>query len=191
MYGRRFHSLAEKDPSAALEEASQVTDGKDRASAYHNIGFVLGEKGLDETLKVAGTLGSADQQAFMNTALSYINYKNPKDAAALVAQDKIELSGDSRRVWLETIGATLTEKDPAYAREWLASLPEAQQPDAMKGIAIHLARADILGLSSMLESRPRDPNWAAGVRVLIENIQGFDPERAGQWRQQLEKAGFK
>lgn len=190
MLGARFHALAEQDSAGALLLASQLGNADGRNQAYQNIGFVIGPRGLEEILKVSEALPPADESSFLESALTYVNAHDPKDAAGVLASGKAELAEPAKQELLERVAWNLNGVDAPYAKDWLTKLPAEDQPYAMKGIASQMALSDITGLSTMLDSLPRNRNWEAGVRVMIENIKGADPGAAAQWQEQLTEAGY-
>jgi hypothetical protein len=154
------------------------------------IGWVIGERGREETLKAAAALAPGDQSAFMDTALQCLSHKDPKDAAEILATASLLWEAAVKQEWLTHVAWRLNEVDATYTREWLAKLPEDDQPYAMKGIATEMAKADIRGLADMLGSMPRDGKWAAAVGVLIENLEDVDTKHAAEWQARLTEAGF-
>lgn len=191
MLGSQFRTLALEDPLAALEQAARLGSGDSRHRAYESIGDTVGARGLEETLKLAGSLAPQDKESFLGSALVSIGTRDPKKAAEVLASGDIALAEGKKNDLVELVGSSLGRTDASYATDWLAKLPESQQPHAMRGIATQMARSDILGLSAMLGSLPRNRAWESGVKVLIENIKGADPERAAQWQELLTEASSK
>lgn len=110
--------------------------------------------------------------------------------AALLDEHGDLLDDSAANSALNTIGSRLADDDPARAREWMADLPEQQQPAAMRGFASRMVKADPLGFADMLASGPRNETWAAGVRVLVDELRASDREAAKQWEEQLHDAGY-
>ena len=57
-------------------------------------------------------------------------------------------------------------------------------------MAREMVKSDVPGLVNTLTDSPKDEAWAAGVRVLIDDLKSSDPESAKSWQDLLDNSGI-
>lgn len=190
LFGEHYTSLARENPENALQAASTLADPKLRAEAYRSIGDFVGPKGWSETSRMLDSLPEADKATFLNSAAPSLANGDPKNFANLMSSGIVTLQGARKNEVLSLLGSRLNSSDPAFTKGWLDALPAEDQPFAMKGIASDMAKTNVDGLATMLQSMKQDKKWEQGVKVLIDNVQKADPEMADQWKGALKGAGY-
>lgn len=185
LIGARFSAMAKADPQDALNAASELPDTEMRKVVYGNIGSVVGRNGWESAMSTLNTLKKDDRTSFFDSAIPYLIEEDPNKIAKLLLGDEVPLSASKKREVLASLGSRFNASNPAFASDWLLSLPTGDQPFAMKGIAENMAKSDINELAKMLGPMAHDDTWKMGVEILIDNIKNSDPQMAQTWRSQL------
>ena len=191
LIGTRFSALAREYPSAVADQIKMLTDDASKMEAYRAIGGISNATNYESILASVGELTDVQRGEFIAAAISGISSSDPKMAANMLTGDSIHINDERRKGLLTTVAIMLARNDPSYADNWMANLPEDQQPSVMKGIAEEMAKKDIKGLSERLAGAPKNRTWAAGVRVLISNLQSSDPVMAKSWQDSLDSHNIK
>jgi len=186
----QYSALAKIDSAKALAEVAALPEGT-RQKAYDSIAKVVGQQGLQSVLAAASTLPEGQRASFIATAMPEAATENPQEAAAYLLDKATPIEAKARPDLVTKVANKLASSDLQYANEWMKQLPEAEQPDAMEGIAAKMVDNDIHGLSEMLGSMPKDRIWERGTRILIRSLRQSDPEMAKQWRELMISAGYK
>ncbi|YCM45251.1 hypothetical protein V2O64_04340 [Verrucomicrobiaceae bacterium 227] len=90
----------------------------------------------------------------------------------------------------EALVEELAKRDPEAAQKWLGELEGGDRAPALEAMARMMVRSDVEGLVGTLSEVPRDEGWAAGVRVLIDDLKSSDPKTSATWTEVLENRGF-
>ena len=185
MVSTQFSQLATADTIVAVQKASGIADDKQRSAAYSSIGSAAGRAGLEKALEIAEGLSGSDKAALLGTAVMETIAQNPEKAADYLAGDGAGTEISHKHELLSRVGESLGASGIDVARNWLDKLPLSDQPAAMTGIASSMAKSDPSGLATFLGVLPKDKNWEAGVRVLIDNLREADTEAAEAWQAML------
>jgi hypothetical protein len=194
LYGQAYGTLSRLDPERALSLFSNEKDPALRASALSPIAASIGSEGIDATLRFLGGLKNDEEKsiAFSSAFNSIIHSDLHSAADYLIDLDKksVGLSPQEKERGYHVVARLLEAKDPHEAKEWMQKLPAAEQPYAMGGIAVEMAKRDVKGLGEYLNTLEKDQVWAAGVNVVISSVEAGDAEMANKWRKALKDANL-
>lgn len=186
----QYSALGKIDSAKALAQVAALPEAT-RGQAYDSIAKVVGAQGLQSVLAAASTLPEGQRASFIATAMPEAALENPREAATYLLDKATPIEAKARPDLVTKVANKLASSDLQYANEWMKQLPEAEQPDAMEGIAAKMVDNDIHGLSEMLGSMPKDRIWERGTRILIRSLRQSDPEMARQWRDLMISSGYK
>jgi hypothetical protein len=186
LFTTQITTLIRENPNAIAEQIIKLKDENSKLEAYRIIGDMANAESYEATLSAVGRLSDLQKTTFIAAALPRVSQTAPKKAAAMLTANEIPIEDNRRNGLISTVAIDLARDDLSYAEQWMKSLPDDQQPFAMRGIAESIARKDIKDLSEKLAGMERDKNWAAGVNVLIENIKSSDPAMAKSWQDALD-----
>lgn len=194
LYRKYVDEIVTSDPAAAIATFRELPEGENRSHAFATIGKIAGQKRtFEETIETMNDgIPESDRGNFLNGALPFLIDTDPnKVRSFLGSENSAVLQPEARSQTFERLGTKLTSNNPADAREWLESLPEGDQPAAMKGFSRHMVGANVEELVDVLYDLPKNETWATGVRTLVDDLKNSDPVTAADWQDALEHAGFK
>jgi hypothetical protein len=170
---------------------SELPQGEVRSVAYQKVGSHLGgKKGFSETMARLDGIPEADRASFLEGAIPYLASEDPRNVIKLLDGTGAPISGETRTTALASVGQQLTRSDPEAAQQWLGGLKGDDRAPALEAMARVMVQANVEGLVETLSAVPKDEGWAAGVRVLIDDLKSSDPQTSQSWVELLEKSGF-
>ncbi len=194
LYGQAYGTLSRLNPERALSLFSNEKDPALRASALSPIATSIGSGGMDATLRFVGGLKNDEEKsnAFSSAFNSIVHADLQSAADYLIDLDKksVGLSPQEKERGYHVVARLLEAKDPNEAREWMQKLPAAEQPYALGGIAVEMAKRDVKGLGEYLNTLEKDEIWAAGARVVISTVEAGDVEMANKWKKAMKDANL-
>ena len=147
LYGQAYGTLSRLDPGRALSMFSNEKDSAVRASALPSIADSIGTGGMDATMRFVGGLNNDEEKsnAFSSAFNSIIHADLQSAADYLIDVDKkpVGLSPQEQERGYHVVARLLEAKNPNEAREWMHKLPDAEQPYAMSGIAVEMAKREM------------------------------------------------
>ncbi|YCM42690.1 hypothetical protein V2O64_15360 [Verrucomicrobiaceae bacterium 227] len=126
----------------------------------------------------------------MEGAIPYLASEDPRNVIGLLNGTSAPISGETRTTALASVGQQLTRSDPEAAQQWLGGLKGDDRTPALEAMSRVMVQSDVEGLVETLSAVPKDEGWAAGVRVLIDDLKSSDPRTSRTWAELLEKSGF-
>lgn len=191
LYSLHFDQRLSKNIGLALSGFAELPAGDIRNAAYEAAGLHLGmEKGYDATMSQLRELPEADQAGFLRGAIPQLVGEDPQNVVELLNNPNAPISGETRMIALSNVGRILSRNDPESAQKWLSELEGSDRAPAMEAMARVMIKSDVEGLVETLSEVPKDEGWAAGVRVLIDDLKSSDPQTSQTWTELLEKSGF-
>ena len=191
LYGVHFDQQISLDFGAAMSTFSELPQGEVRSAAYQKVGSHLGgKKGFSETMAQLDGIPEADRASFLEGAIPYLASEDPRNVIGLLNGTSAPISGETRTTALASVGQQLTRNDPEAAQQWLGGLKGDDRAPALEAMSRVMVQSDVEGLVETLSAVPKDEGWAAGVRVLIDDLKSSDPQTSRTWAELLEKSGF-